>query len=113
MVRKLDYHLESFLDFSLGSSDNYTPNSETDSSETSTSTSKPKKRYTKFNLIIPKSSDDSDSSTTEPQPGCSHSNKKQREFRILLRNAGKGYVTKMGKMKPGKNLGPLTDCRVA
>ncbi|KAF9416068.1 hypothetical protein HW555_006480 [Spodoptera exigua] len=109
------------LDFSSGSSDDFIPNSETDSTDTSTSTGKPKKRYTK-KLIIPESSDDSDSTTSGPEPGCSHSNKKQRkslkerradrQSRLMLRNAGKSYVTKLGKMKPERNLGPLTDCRM-
>lgn len=69
-----------FLDFSSGSSDDYIPNSESDSTETSTSTSRPKKRCKRSNnLIIAESSDDPDISITEPEPGCSNSNKKQRK----------------------------------
>lgn len=86
-------------------------------------TSRPKKRCKRSNnLIIAENSDDTDISITEPEPGCSNSNKKQRkslkerraerESRLILRNAGKSYVTKLGKMKPGRDLAPLTECRM-
>lgn len=111
------------LDFSSGSSDYYIPNTDEDTSEDSFRNSKQKKKRAKLVRYISESSEESDDPTIEPQPGCSHSNARKkrlslkerradRKHRLSLRNAGQSYVTKLGKLKPGRNLGPLTDCRL-